>query len=55
MTPQTGPGRGRSGSTGGDRTGGPALGCTILRQQRHGHLVGPCLAPGRFYRPGRSL
>ena len=47
--------RGESGSTGGNRTGGPASGRTILRQQRHGHLVGPRLAPGRIYRPGRPL
>ena len=47
--------RGRGGGKGGNGTGGPTPGCTFLRQLRHGRLVGPRLAPGRFYLPGRHL
>ena len=36
-------------------TRGPTSGRTFLRQRRHGCLVGPRLAPGRFYHPVRHL
>ena len=38
-----------------EETLAPTPGCTFLRRRRHGRLVGPRLAPGRFYRPGRHL
>ena len=40
---------------GGNRTGGPASGRTILRRRQHSPLVAPRLDTGRIYRPGRPL